>query len=76
MNAGRECCAVCGSGDWKDAIWTGSRLICRPCHNEIRNHQRQAARRRFGSAPGISVPPTQQTLASREPAKPREVLHG
>jgi hypothetical protein len=56
--SGKEACSVCGSLAWKDAVWTGQRLICRPCHTEIRNHQRKS-------------PPAQQTLAGVELARPR-----
>ena len=53
---GKEACSVCGSLEWKDGIWTGSRLVCRPCHSEIRNHQRKD-------------PPTQQALPLAQPTQ-------
>jgi hypothetical protein len=58
---GKECCAVCSSSEWKDAIWKCGRLVCRPCHNEILRSQRKGQ-------------PAQQSLPlaqARQPQAPR-----
>ena len=53
---GKEACAVCGSMEWAEGVFTMGRLVCRPCWREIERHRAKAR-------------PRQESLALAQPAQ-------
>ena len=72
----RDHCDNCGSSSFTSATFRAGRLTCKPCIDLIATSQRQAARKRFDSAPGVLVPPTQLSFSRRELANCGGVLRG